>query len=820
MRLFPVLFLVLAAPLAWAAPVILPETVILSGPNSQQHLLVVEKSGGVCRGEVAVDTFASSDATVVEVVDGVAHARGNGIATLSAMVDGEPVSVTAQVTGFALDPGWSFNRDVLPVLSKQGCNMGACHGSIAGKGGFRLSLRGWDPVADYYTIAREANGRRIEMADPARSLLVTKPTMATPHKGSKRLDTRSRDYRILAEWVAQGAVAPDPDEAKLDRIEVLPAESVLKPGDRQRFLVTAHYADGTTRDVTQWAKFTSADETVATIDDDGNAEVVGHGVGSVTAWFSSKVVLAEITSPFANDIPDDRFTGAPRNNFIDQLVLEQLRTLNLEPSRRTTDSEFVRRAYLDTIGVLPTAREVRDFLDDPDPAKRDRLVEYLLGREEFVDYWAYRWSDVFLVNGRLLRPAQVSSYYKWIRENVEKNTPWDEMTRQIITARGSSVENGATNFYAVHQDPETMAENVSQAFLGLSLNCAKCHDHPLEKWTNNDYYAFANLFGRVRAKGWGGDPRSGDGVRTLYVEPRGDLIQPSTGKPRDPAPLDAPPIDPDAAGDRREVLADWLTSTDNETFARAVTNRVWAAFFGRGLVEPVDDLRVSNPASNEPLFDALSDYLVANDFDLKQLMRAILRSETYQRSSEVVEANRDDSRYFSRYYPRRHMAEILHDAIVTVTGTPARFDKIVLKDGSTQKTEVYAEGTRAVELFDSAVQSYFLETFGRNEREIVCECERSNQPSMIQALHLANGETINEKLSETGGIIDDLLALEADHSTVVEEAYLRALSRLPTKREAEGLTAILAATEEEERRVVMEDLLWALMTSREFLFQR
>ncbi len=813
------LAILLAAPLHAADLRILPETIRLDGPEAIQHILVQRTDGEAFVGEETSPVLSLAPAGVAEIVDGVLHARGNGKATLTARVGDAVATCEIEVANHDQAFAWSFNGHVMPVLTRQGCNMGACHGAVAGKGGFRLSLRGYDPPADFHTITREARGRRVEPLDPAKSLLITKPTMATPHKGGKRLDPRSRDYRILAEWIANGSPAPSSGDAAVVRIEVDPPLSVLKKGDRQRFLVTAHYDDGSRLDVTDWAKFASADETVAMIDESGASEVIGHGEGAVTALFASKVAIARIRSPFPNDVPGEVFTSAPRANFIDDLVLAQLRQLRLKPSDRCSDEDFVRRAHLDTIGKLPTVDETRAFLADTAPDKRTKLIDALLQREEFVDYWSYRWADIFLVNGGLLRPEGVRAYYQWIRGGVAENRPWDRMVREVLTAKGLSTENGATNFYAVHQDPETLAENTAQAFLSLSINCAKCHDHPLEKWTNDQYYAFANLFSRVRAKGWGGDTRSGDGVRTLYVEPRGDLIQPRTGKPQTPAPLDGEALAPDDPGDRREALADWLVAPENPHFARSITNRVWAAYFGRGLVDPVDDLRASNPASNEPLLDALSAHLVESQFDLKALMRTILRSETYQRGGEVLSENRDDSKYLSRHMPRRLMAEVLHDAIVDVTGVPASFDKVALNDGSTQDTDFYPAGTRALELYDSAVQSYFLKTFGRNDREITCECERSNQPSMVQVLHLANGGTLNDGLASGKSIVERLIEEKADDARIVEEACLATLSRPPTEHERSGFLELLGSAGEGERRAAVEDLFWALMTSREFLFQ-
>jgi hypothetical protein len=715
----------------------------------------------------------------------------------------------------------SFRNDVLPVLTKQGCNAGACHGALAGKGGFRLSLRGYDPASDHYNITRDAKGRRTELAAPARSLLLTKPTTATPHKGGKRLDVDSEDYRIITAWLQAGAPGPKPDDARITRLEVRPERMVLKPGESHDFRVTAYYSDGHESDVTRHAKFSSTDETVAEVDDaTGRVKVIGYGEGAVAVWYSSRVVIARVTSPYPNAIPEAVFTSAPRSNFIDDLVLSQLRRLNLKPSSRTTDEEFVRRVFLDAIGRLPTPGEARGFLSDAGSDKRARLVDSLLGRSEYVDYWAYRWADLFLVNGKLLRPDAVKAYYQWLREQVANNTPWNEIARQVVTAKGDSMVNGAVNFYSVHQDPETMAENVSQAFLSLSIGCAKCHDHPLEKWTNDQYYQFANLFSRVRAKGWGGDARNGDGVRTVFVEPRGDLIQPRTGRPQLPAPLDADPIPADSERDRREYLAEWLTSPDNTLFSRAIVNRVWAAYFGIGLVNPVDDLRVSNPASNEPLMDALTDLLVANGYDLKVLMRAIMLSETYQRSSEPLPENRDEQKHFSRHYPRRLMAEVLYDMISDITDVPGDFKNVVLTDGSTQKTAFYKRGVRALELFDSSVESYFLKTFGRNEREIVCDCERSNTPSMVQVLHLANGDTLNGRLRDKDSpLVASLSADGVAVEKIIEEVYMRCFSREATTEEKAALQEVFSEAPVEERRAAIEDLLWALMTSREFLFQ-
>ncbi len=713
----------------------------------------------------------------------------------------------------------SFRRDVLPILSKSNCNGGGCHGALAGKGGFRLSLFGYNPEADHLAITREAGGRRVELSDPGASLLLTKPTTLVKHKGGKRLETDSDDYRTLARWIAQGAPGPKADDPALTELTVSPAEQTVREGQALQLQVRAKFSDGVERDVTRWAKFTSTDETVASVDGSGNVSVIGPGAGAITAWYSSQVVIARLTSPFSNTIPAEVFAQAPRANFIDGLVLAQLQRLNLRPSPPADDATFARRAFLDTIGRLPTPAEVEAFVRDSAADKHARLADTLFARPEFVDYWTYKWSDVFLVSGAKLRPDAVRAYYGWIRACVADNTPWDRLVRELVTARGSSVQEGASNFYAVHQDPESMAENVSQAFLSLSINCARCHNHPLEKWTNDQYYQFANLFARVRAKGWGGDPRNGDGKRTLYVESRGDLIQPRTGKPQPPSPLDAPPIPADDPGDRRVVLADWLTSPANPYFTRAIANRVWANFLGVGLVESVDDLRASNPASNEALLAALAQFTAEQRYDLRALMRLILTSQTYRRSNEVLPENRDDRRHYSRHFPRRLSAEVLADALADITGRPETFKEIVLSDGSTEKTTLQTNAVRSLQLSDSAVSSYFLKTFGRNQREITCECERSNQPSLVQVLHLSNGGTINDKLVEKDGRLAKLLATNPTPEQLVREAWLLCLGRPPTERERAEFVRALAEAPADQKREVSEDLFWSLLTSREFLFQ-
>ena len=728
----------------------------------------------------------------------------------------------AEKTNSARETPVEFTRDVLPILSKLGCNSGACHGALAGKGGFKLSLHAYNPSGDHFAMTRQSRGRRIELADPGRSLVLTKPTGVLPHKGGLKLDPKSDHYKVLADWIANGAAGPSDSDAKLEKLTVSPAQVALTANATQQLKVKAHYSDGKVVNVTKLAKFNSTNVPVVIVNETGEAKVVGRGEAAVIVWFSSQLSMSKIQVPFDNEVGDSIFEKSPRKNFIDDLVLAKLKSLKLKPSPRSDDSTFIRRAFLDSIGLLPTMEEVESFVNDESADKRDKLIDQLLDRKEFVDYWAYRWSDVLLINGKRLRPQAVKAYYQWLRANIEQDTAWDVVVRDVVTSQGSSYENGATNFYALHQTPEDMAENVSQAFLGLSIGCAKCHNHPLEKWTNDQYYAMANMFSRVRAKGWGGDARNGDGLRTLMLTTAGELTQPLTGKPQPPTPLDGVPLEFEDPTDRRIHLAKWLTADENPYFSRSVVNRVWANFMGRGLVENVDDMRVSNPATNEPLLAALAEFVVKEKYDLKSLMRLILQSETYQRSSQTIAGNELDDRFYSRYYPRRLMAEVLLDAVSQVSEVPTAFTEIGYRGADIKKTKAYPLGTRAIELHDSAVISQFLSTFGRNKRDIVCDCERTNKPSMVQVLHIANGTTINEKLKNEKSCVAGAMKLESSaqsNTTIINEAYLKTLARPPSEQEIEQLLLVFADTNEEDRREVIEDLYWSLMSSREFLFQ-
>ncbi len=715
-------------------------------------------------------------------------------------------------------PGYSFRNHVVPVLTKAGCNSGACHGAAAGKNGFKLSLRGYDPEVDYETITRHAAARRVNRIEPAKSLLLLKPTLGLPHMGGRRIEPRSVEYQVLARWIAAGAPAPGAADPRIRRLSVAIGKQTLQLGDTEQLRVTATFSNGTVEDVTRWVRYASADESVASVDQRGVITMKGHGETAVNVSYLSLVGATRVRVPFPHEVPAAVFARAERVNTIDVIGLRKLQQLRIAPSPRSTDAEFIRRTYLDAAGILPPSEEVTAFVADTNPAKRATLIDRILERQEFVDYWAYKWSDLLLVSSKSLSRNSVKAFYGWIRRSVEANRPWDRFVRELTTAVGRSDENGAANYFLIHKNPQELMENYTHAFLGLTLMCARCHNHPLEKWTQNDYYGFANLFARVAHKD--DDDRvgmgRGDGA-TIYTAATGDVLHPKTGLPLAPRPLDGVPMPSHTREDRRAYLARWVTSADNTLFARTIVNRVWANFFGRGLVEAVDDLRATNPASNEELFAAISREFVAGGYDIKGLIRTIMSSATYQRSSATNETNAKDDRYYSHYLIRRLPGEVILDGMSAVLGQPETFPG-------------YPRGTRALQLPDTRVKSFFLSVFGRPERLVTSAAERMQDPTLPQALHVLNGDTLNGKLEAPAGTIDKLLAMSDEDA--IDSLYLAAYSRKPTATERTGLLRTLAtaaaptAADPPEkgsdrvspRRATLEDIAWAVLTSKEFLF--
>ncbi len=694
---------------------------------------------------------------------------------------------------------WNFRNDVIPVLTKAGCNQGACHGALAGKGGFKLTLRGYDPEVDYDVLTRQATGRRITLAEPASSLLLRKATMQIPHGGGRRFKVDSLEYKILSEWIATGTPPPSVSDKEVVSLEVDPPSATLQPATERQLLVRAKYSDGSIKDVTRWVKYNSNNEGVASVDENGKVKMLSHGEAAITLWYNSRVLYSIMTAPYPNTVSAETYSKYPRNNYIDSFVVAKLQSLNIAPSGEIPDTAFMRRAFIDAAGILPTAEEVEQFAADKAPNKRARMIDLLLEREEFVDYWAYKWSDLFLVSSRKLRPTATRAFYNWIRDSVKENKPWDKFAQDIFTGTGSSRQNGALNYFVLHKDPIQLTENVTQAFLGQRLTCARCHNHPLEKWTQKQYYQMANLFSRVGIKN-GDDPNE----TIVFAKTSGDINHPRLLRPMDPTPLDGESMSLDSSLDRRAHFAKWLTSGKNDMFARSIVNRVWGNFMGRGLVDPIDDVRATNPASNEELFSAVTKDFVNRKFDVKHLIRTIMNSAAYQRSADANGTNKDDNRYYSKYVIKRLPAEVLLDATAQVTGVSTAFSG-------------FPSGTRALQLPDSQVASQFLTVFGRPARVICDAAERSSDPSIAQALHVVNGDTLNKKLASPEGYVALLLKLGLSDSRIIEHMTLSAFGRYPGEQEKTDWAAMLTKARS-DRKHALEDMVWAMLTSKEFMF--
>src|SRR5262249_52817412 len=650
------------------------------------------------------------------------------------------------------------------------------------------------------------------------TLMLLKPPMAVPHGGGKKLDVESPEYQILADWIASGASGPKSDDPRVTKLEVLPPEAMLKPKDALQVLVRAYYSDGRVADVTRWAKFTSSEDLVATVDADGQIKVAGHGEAAISVLFANQGATSRIVSPHAHPLDERVFTSAAKHNFIDDLVLQKLQELRLPPSPLCSDHEFIRRAFLDAAGILPTPEEVTKFLADPAPDKRAKLTDQILERSEFVDYWAYKWSDLLLVSTRKLPQQSVWAFYQFIHRSVADNKPWDRFARDILTARGSSLQNGAASYFVLHRDTAELNEATSITFMGMSITCARCHNHPLEKWTQDQYWSMANLFSRVALK-------NGDRAGEVLVQSQsfGDVPHLRKGIPMPPTPLDGKPLPFDSPTDRRQYFADWLTSPDNPYFAKALVNRVWRNFLGRGLVEAEDDLRQTNPPTNAELFDALAKDFIDHHYDVKRLIRTVANSAAYQRSAKPLPGNVNDDRFYSHYLIRRLSAEVLLDAYAQVTGVPTPFNQIRSAAGDSSSPYAgYPLGTRALQLPDAQVVSRFLDAFGRPERSQTCSCERQQDSSVGQALHVNNGQTLNDKLRDKKCRVEEWLMEKVTDEEAVKRVFVLALCRTPTAGEMTKFKGLLAeaAAEKAPRREALEDLLWSVLSSKEFMFNR
>ncbi|MBI3880462.1 MAG: DUF1553 domain-containing protein [Verrucomicrobia bacterium] len=750
--------------------------------------------------------WISSKPQVVEVSpEGIVRGLKPGSTTVTAKLGRLMAATTVTISAAPAERSLSFLNDVLPVLSKAGCNAGSCHAKPDGQNGFKLSVFAYDPKSDHAAIVKADRGRRVFPALPEESLILKKATLAMEHEGGQRFEAGSEPHRTLVEWIRGGMPYAATNDTALAEIKVFPRERRARKGDALPLLVQARYADGRVRDVTDLAEFSSNDKDIARVNESGLVTVGNYsGEGAVVTRFMGLVDVARITVPAEKILPDGLYAALPVNNEIDRLVYARLKALGIGVSAGCTDAEFLRRASLDTIGTLPTADEARAFLADPSPDKRAKLIERLLAHPAYADHWTVKWGDLIRPNPSRVGVKPVYLLDQWLRESFRENKPYDQFVRELLTASGSTHKSGPVALWRDKRLPEDATSFVSQIFLGTRLECAKCHHHPNEKWGQQEYFELAAFFGQMKHKGQGiSAPISGE-AEFIWFAPGGEVKHPVSGEVMKPKPPDGPAPKLDGRTDPRAALADWMTRPDNPFFARAAVNRVWAQFFGRGIVDPVDDMRASNPPGNEPLLDWLARDFVAHRFDLRHLMRTIMASHAYQLSSLPTEHNQADTKYFSRAYRRRLPAEVLLDAVCDVTGSRETFQGL-------------HEDARALDTWNHKLDSEFMDAFSRPNASAECPCERDTKTSVVQALHLMNSKRLQGKISGDEGRARRLARGTLTEKEIVTELYLSAYNRTPADDE---LTAALKAfsAKDATRQTATEDVMWALLNSAEFVF--
>ncbi len=721
----------------------------------------------------------------------------DGTTEMTVAFNGQTVKVPVKVTRAKEDRPVSFKQDVMPVFMRAGCNSGGCHGAARGKDGFRLSLFGFDPEGDHYRLTREFPGRRINPAVPADSLLLDKACGKVPHTGGKRIAEGDEYYQTLIRWLEADAPLDPPTVPLPVSLEVFPPSAVLDGRDeKQRLVVRAKYADGTDRDVTRLALFLSSNDSAARIDGDGTVTAGDRGEAFVMARFHTFTTGV----PFITLPKGLQFTwpNVPENNYIDTLVNAKLKKLRIEPSGTCSDEVFLRRVYLDVIGLLPTPEEYARFMTSSLPNKRELLVDELLGRKEFAELWVLKWAELLQIrSSNQVSYKAMLLYYGWLQDKIARNVPTDEWVKELLGATGGTFKNPPTNYYQTETDILKVTENVAQVFLGMRIQCAQCHNHPFDRWTMDDYYGFASFFTQIGRKG-GDDPRE----LIIFNSGGGEVNHPVRNRPMPPKFLGASEPADVAGKDRRVVLANWLASPDNPYFAKNLANIVWNHFFGQGIVHEVDDVRISNPPSNPELLDTLGKKFTEYKYDFKKLVRDICTSQTYQRSTQPTPTNAADTRNFARGAIRRIRAETMLDLITQVTDTKNKFQGLPL-------------GARAVQIADGSVTTYFLTTFGRPTRETVCSCEVRLEPTLSQSLHLLNGNTVEPKIAQ-GNLVGRWLQEKKTPAQIIEQLYIRCLCRPPKPEELKNLLDLV--DKNPDKKQALDDVFWAILNSREFLF--
>lgn len=803
-----------------SAFVVNPPAVTLSGNLSRAQFVVTRSEANGQIGERSEDlthgaAFQSSDANVVAVDSrGQLLAKGNGSAKVTVKVGdvAKEIAVTVEKVEPVAKVG--YVETVSPILNKAGCSLGPCHAAQYGQAGFKLSVFGSDPDLDREAIVRDRAQRRLSFVEPGESLFLKKPTMQVPHGGGRRLAANSIDYELLKAWIADGAPKPDPKAPQVTKVSVFPSKRVGSIGLKQQLRVEATYSDGVTRDVTAWAKYDSMDDGMLAVNSDGLVTVTGQGQAPVMVRFEGQAEISLYVIPYRESL---ELTGWTNNNFVDELASAKFKELGIDPSPLCDDATFIRRAFLDAIGQVPTVEETTAFIADTDANKRTKLIDRLLGltgdpkldiyNDAYSAWWTLKWSDL-LRNTSGRAEQGMWAMHNWLRTAFRENWGYDRVVRELVTAKGSVFSNGPANYFTVNNNPTEATEATAMIFLGVRLECAKCHHHPFEKYGQSDYYGFAAFFGRVGNKGSEEFGAFG-GEQVVIVRATGEVSHPKTGKVMKPTPLEGQSVDHPL--DRRIALADWLTSKENSAFSKALVNRYMAYLLGRGLVDPVDDMRSTNPPTNPPLMDALAKHFADSGFNIKQLIRTIMTSRLYQLDSQPTATNASDRRFYAYYRVKRLSAEALLDAIDRAAGTQTKFKNLPL-------------GTKAIELPDAEYPDFFLNVFAKPKRASVCECERSPDENLAQALHTLNGDILANKIADAKGRITKLLAFKSadgkpkPHEDIVRDLYLAALCRQPTDAELAASQKFLEQAGSPKE--CYEDLLWALINSKQFLFVR
>jgi hypothetical protein len=783
-----------------------PAEVKLAGADSNWQLLVT----GTTADKRELDlthgvTYRSRDAKIVEVSSaGIVTAKGDGQTVVEVIAGEIKVEVPVVIQGTQQRRALNFENDVVPILSKFACNASGCHGKAEGQNGFKLSVFGFDPPADYRALTKESRGRRVFPAAPERSLLLRKASGGAPHGGGVRITPDRPEYETLRRWIAEGLPLGSDADPKVVKIELTPHERQLGLGQSQQLRVVAELSDGLKVDVTRLARFQSNHDALASVTEEGLV-TAGQtpGVVAVMASYMGQVDVLHVIVPRPEVIAD--YPKIAEHNFIDGHVYRRLKQLNIIPADVCSDSDFLRRVYLDLIGTLPTAVESRRFLSDTRTNRRELLVDELLTRPEFAMYWALKWADLLRVDRQALGHRAAYDEYRWIRTALAQNMPLDQFARAVVTAEGPLSENPQGYLFKAVTEPGKAASAVSQVFLGVRIECAQCHHHPYDRWSQTDYFGMTAYFTQLQRK----NSPFGE-VLAATGDPA--TKHPRTGETITAHPLGSPMPEKNVSGDRRVELAAWMTSPDNPFFARNLTNRAWAHMLGRGLVEPVDDVRATNPPSNPELLTALAKHLIDVKYDLRAVLKTIALSRTYQQSTTTNATNNRDEQNYSRALLKRMDAEVLLDALCQATGVPERY-------------EGAPPNTRAIELWDSQVDHYFLKLFGRPVRVTACECERVSEPSVSQVLHLLNSQRVQEKLSHEGGLVARLVKEQSQDDRLAEELYLSIFARLPTADETRTAVNYLQTAGKADgvspaaaRRTAAEDLAWTMLNSLEFVF--